>query len=210
MKKVLISFFVVLVLFAIAFTVYVATSGRTVPNLAGTNLEEAQDYYFSQGIFLEAKDGLRSRNVLSESNWKICRQIQAPGTKINGLFATIDVRVVKTRENCESKQPSRSTANSANSSNNADTGSSVPVTVKWTANGNCNYTGSSCVNYMVSAYADCSGVFIDMAFYDSSGMRVDDGLEFISNMKKGEQAVIQFNSFEDTAATAKILEVKCY
>jgi hypothetical protein len=105
LKKVLISIFVVLVLFAISFIVYVATSGRPAPNLAGTNLEEAQDYYFSQGIFIEPSDNFRQRNIFVEGNWKICRQIQSPGTIINGLFATIDVKVVKNTESCSGEKP---------------------------------------------------------------------------------------------------------
>lgn len=210
LKKALMLLSVAMLLSLTAVAVFLGASERATPNVVGINLKDAESYYGSRGISLEARDGLGSREIYAKSNWKICRQIQAPGTKINGLFATIDVRVVKTSENCESKQPSRSTANSANSSNNADIESSVPVTVKRTANGNCKYTSSRCANYIVSAYADCSGVSIDMAFYDSSGRRVDDGLEFISNMKKGEQAVVQFNSFEDAAATADILEVKCY
>src|SRR5690348_16135285 len=83
-----------------------ATTGTswTMPNLVGTNLQEAQDriqVLTSRAIFVttshdETGDG---RQQVLDRNWKVCSQNVKPGQKI--IASTqIDFGAVKTTESC--------------------------------------------------------------------------------------------------------------
>ena len=83
-----------------------ATTGTswTMPNLVGTNLQEAQDriqILTSNAIFVTTshdETGAGRQQVL-DRNWKVCSQNVKPGQKI--LASTqIDFGAVKTTESC--------------------------------------------------------------------------------------------------------------
>ena len=75
----------------------VSATERQMPDLTGVNYQEARNYYGNIMFFDE--DNLKNRTVLSEKNWKICRQSTPAGATIRLLHVTT-VYVVKTNEDC--------------------------------------------------------------------------------------------------------------
>lgn len=77
----------------------------SMPDLRGTNLQDAQNAIQEHGVFYSiSHDLLGSRNQVLDSNWLVCDQTPAAGTQITGPAAEwegkIDFGVVKTTEVC--------------------------------------------------------------------------------------------------------------
>lgn len=82
-----------------------ATVSFAMPNFTGANLQDAQDKVQELGIFLSVShDLLGSRNQVIDSNWKVCDQTPAAGTRIKGKASDyegkFDFGVVKLTESC--------------------------------------------------------------------------------------------------------------
>lgn len=86
-----------------------ATSGDAVdfamPNFVGMNLQDAQDKVQTLGIFYSiSHDLLGSRHQIIDSNWQVCTQSPARGTRIKGSAADYEGRFdfgsVKLTESC--------------------------------------------------------------------------------------------------------------
>ncbi|MGC4947362.1 hypothetical protein ACLQ2N_14355 [Streptomyces sp. DT224] len=73
-----------------------AVGGR-MPDLAGTSVNTARDALDS-GTSLTVKDAAEGRMVLLESNWKVCTQVPAAGTKLSGQ--PVEITAVKFEETC--------------------------------------------------------------------------------------------------------------
>ncbi|MEU2026578.1 PASTA domain-containing protein [Streptomyces sp. NPDC016469] len=73
-----------------------AVGGR-MPDFAGTSVNTARNALDS-GTSLTVKDAAEDRMVLLESNWKVCTQVPAAGTKLNGQ--PVELTAVKFEENC--------------------------------------------------------------------------------------------------------------
>lgn len=76
-----------------------------MPDLVGANLQDAQNAVQRLGIFFSVShDLLGTRNQVLDSNWKVCSQTPAPGTRIAGetsaFEGTFDFGVVKLTEDC--------------------------------------------------------------------------------------------------------------
>lgn len=76
-----------------------------MPNLAGSNLQDAQNEIQKLGVFLSVShDLLGSRSQVLDSNWQVCDQTPAPGTPISGPAADyegeFDLGAVKLTESC--------------------------------------------------------------------------------------------------------------
>lgn len=76
-----------------------------MPDLVGSNLQDAQDAIQTLGVFFSVShDLLGSRSQVLDSNWQVCDQSPAPGTPIKGPAADyegkIDLGAVKLNENC--------------------------------------------------------------------------------------------------------------
>ncbi|MFC8532675.1 hypothetical protein ACFUJY_01760 [Streptomyces sp. NPDC057249] len=72
-------------------------AGGRMPDLAGTSVNTARDA-FDSGTSFTVKDAAEGRMVLLESNWKVCTQVPAPGTKLNGQ--PVEITAVKFEEKC--------------------------------------------------------------------------------------------------------------
>ena len=79
------------------FSVIAKATERQMPDLTGLNYQQAMDYH--SGIMFFDEDNLKNRAVLSEKNWKICRQTTPAGATISLLHA-VTVYVVKLNEDC--------------------------------------------------------------------------------------------------------------
>lgn len=82
-----------------------ATVDFVMPNLVGANLQDAQNTIQELGVFYSiSHDMLGSRNQVLDSNWQVCEQEPAPGTRISGpaeqFEGTIDFGAVKLTESC--------------------------------------------------------------------------------------------------------------
>lgn len=93
-------------------------TARQMPDLTERNYKEVNDYY--TGIIFSDQDNLGNRVVLSDKNWKICRQSTPAGSNI-GLLHSTTVYVVKLNEDCSGK---------GNISNTATKQSSEPLSVR--------------------------------------------------------------------------------
>jgi hypothetical protein len=76
-----------------------------MPNFVGKNLQAAQDEVQTHGVFFSVShDVLASRMQLVDSNWKVCTQTPAAGTRIHGPAADyegkFDFGAVKLTESC--------------------------------------------------------------------------------------------------------------
>lgn len=76
-----------------------------MPNMRGQNLQVAQDKIQELGVFFSVShDLIAARSQVLDSNWKICTQTPAAGTRIKGAAADwegkIDFGVVKLAESC--------------------------------------------------------------------------------------------------------------
>lgn len=82
-----------------------ATVDFAMPNFKGKNLQDAQDAVQALGVFYSISHDLRgSRSQVLDSNWQVCTQTPAAGTRVQGLAADhegkIDFGVVKLTETC--------------------------------------------------------------------------------------------------------------
>ncbi|MFF7338895.1 hypothetical protein ACFZAT_16280 [Streptomyces sp. NPDC008163] len=73
-----------------------AVGGR-MPDLAGRSVNTARAALDS-GTSLTVKDAAEDRMVLLESNWKVCTQAPAAGTKLNGQ--PVEITAVKFEDSC--------------------------------------------------------------------------------------------------------------
>ncbi|TRV74650.1 hypothetical protein FKN01_24010 [Streptomyces sp. 130] len=71
--------------------------GGRMPDFAGKSVNTARDALDS-GTSLTVKDAAEGRMVLLESNWKVCTQVPAAGTKLNGQ--PVELTAVKFEESC--------------------------------------------------------------------------------------------------------------
>lgn len=76
-----------------------------MPNLVGENLQDAQNAIQALGVFFSiSHDMLGSRSQVLDSNWKVCEQDPAAGTKISGpssqFEGAFDLGAVKLTESC--------------------------------------------------------------------------------------------------------------
>jgi hypothetical protein len=72
-----------------------------MPFLVGANLQDAQDHLQARGSYVLTQNdatGLERFQIL-DSDWKVCAQIPAAGTKVP-LARMVDLRVVKLHESC--------------------------------------------------------------------------------------------------------------
>ena len=77
----------------------------SMPNFVGMNLQDAQNKVQTLGIFYSVShDMLGSRNQIIDSNWKVCNQTPAAGTRIQGAASDFegkfDFGSVKLTETC--------------------------------------------------------------------------------------------------------------
>jgi hypothetical protein len=82
-----------------------ATVNFLMPNFVGMNLQDAQNKVQTYGIFFSrSHDLLGSRSQIIDSNWKVCTQTPAKGTRIKGKAADyegkFDFGAVKLTESC--------------------------------------------------------------------------------------------------------------
>lgn len=73
-----------------------------MPDLVGLDLQTAQDAVQEFGVFYSISHDLRgSRNQVLDSNWIVCDQVPAAGSRVTGeVEGTIDFGVVKREEAC--------------------------------------------------------------------------------------------------------------
>ncbi|MEV5600147.1 PASTA domain-containing protein [Streptomyces sp. NPDC052299] len=71
--------------------------GGRMPDLGGASVNTARAALDS-GTSLTVKDAAEDRMVLLESNWKVCTQVPAAGTKLNGQ--PVELTAVKFEESC--------------------------------------------------------------------------------------------------------------
>lgn len=77
----------------------------TMPNVVGTNLQDAQNRVQEYGVFYSiSHDLLGSRNQVLDSNWQVCNQSPRVGARVKGPASDyegkIDFGVVKLSETC--------------------------------------------------------------------------------------------------------------
>jgi hypothetical protein len=75
-----------------------------MPNLVGSNLQEAQDRMqevtgSTDFISLSHDATGKKRNQVLDANWKVCTQNVAPGSQITEQ-SSVDFGTVKTEETC--------------------------------------------------------------------------------------------------------------
>lgn len=88
-----------------------------MPSFVGMNLQDAQDKVQTFGIFFATShDLLGSRRQVIDSNWQVCTQSPAAGTRIKGRASDFegkfDFGAVKLTENCPTRRvaPDEATA----------------------------------------------------------------------------------------------------
>ncbi|MGK5630659.1 PASTA domain-containing protein [Streptomyces sp. URMC 123] len=72
-------------------------AGGTMPDVTGKSVKAVRQSLDS-GASLQVEDATGNRNVLIESNWKVCAQTPAPGTKLTGQ--PVALKAVKFEESC--------------------------------------------------------------------------------------------------------------
>lgn len=77
------------------------TETFTMPNLVGMNLQAAQDELQALGSYVLSQDDAtgRGRFQVSDRNWKVCSQDQAPGQVLD-IAELVNVEAVKLSESC--------------------------------------------------------------------------------------------------------------
>ncbi|MEV4738822.1 PASTA domain-containing protein [Streptomyces sp. NPDC049555] len=74
-----------------------ATAGTTMPDFKGTSVKAARTA-LPGNTSLTVKDSTGNRMILVESNWQVCSQQPAPGTKLDGR--PVSLTAVKFGESC--------------------------------------------------------------------------------------------------------------
>ena len=75
---------------------------------------------------------------------------------------------------------------------------------------NCSYNYARCSHMDVIAALQCSSLYVEVNFLDSSGSVVDWSNDTARNLRAGQTAKLEFVSFDDYARQVELVEILCY
>lgn len=73
----------------------------------------------------------------------------------------------------------------------------------------CSY-GKKYIGYEIMARYGCQSLYVEVAFYNSSGVQIDWTNETAKGLSAGGKAQLIFNSYEDQAKKGEIVKISCH
>jgi len=83
---------------------------------------------------------------------------------------------------------------------------------RWLPKGeySCSYSRGKCAAAEIVAHYGCLDLYVEVAFYDSSGIQIDWTNETAKGLSAGGKAHLVFDSFEDRASKVEMVKISCH